>query len=259
MHGSQALIASGTENQWNFVRSHLDGLWGNAADFSSEQQVALWSKIASRNLLGIRALDSSPRDVDTWVNAERLDDTLTIDQEALALYTNDPRTWNGKSMASAIERYVTQAKTDGDNAFTEMWTGWGISNFSDDPDRDSMMTDDALKALNSANGLFVECGADTCATSHQKNFLNAVTTAHSKGQHFMWFANTGDPEKFGSTGALKRFQDTYKVLQDRGLWHTNDVVMVMNYSGRYPALPETVNGQPADTITGMLYWALQQG
>ncbi len=257
MHGSQALAAPGSDSQWSYVRANLDGLWGNAAGFSMEDQVALWEKITTRNLVGVRAVRDEPRLVDSWDAAEEFSPGLEINQEALALYTNVPSDWNGRSVAEAKSLYVHDPGANDRNTFTEIWTGWNIHNFTVGKDNRAPIVGSAWKAFNDAAGVFVECGSDRGATGYSEGFLNAINTAHANGKHFMWFANTSTDVE-GRSGALKRFQDTYNFLRDKGLWHTNDVVMLINYDGAYPALPETVNGQPADTIAGMLYWALKQ-
>ncbi len=256
MHGSNALAAPGNEDQWSFVRANLDGLWANSARFSTAEQVALWNKIATRNMLGVRALRDEVRNVGTWGRAEDIDHSLALNQEAVALYTPTPGEWNGKTVSQAQEHYVSGPGVTDNNRFGEIWTGWSIHNFTEGRGT-KPITGDAQKAFSDAAGMFVECGSDRCADGYSPAFLNAINAAHSQGKHFMWFANTATDAE-GKTGALERFQATYNFLRDKGLWHTNDVVMLINYGGAYPVLPETVNGQPADTITGMLYWALKQ-
>jgi hypothetical protein len=49
-------------------------------------------------------------------------------------------------------------------------------------------------------------------------------------------------------------QDCVRAHEDAGA--TPDIWIVFEYATLTPTLPESVNGQPADTITGMAYWLI---
>ncbi len=253
MHGSNALANDPSKDaQWSYVRSHLDGIWGNNAKMSVEEQARLWRKVATRNLVSVQALHSKLENPGNLSKVAEVDKSLAIKREAISLYTSKPQEWTGKTIAGFAANYVTNPNVAASQRYTEVWTGWSMHNWVTKP------TGAAGKAIDESAGVFVECGAGVCtAGPRQQNLVLAITEAHAQGKHFMWFANTQIP-LYGTSGALGRFQSTYNMLRSKGLWRTNDVVMLINYQGKYKDVPETVDGQPADTITGMLYWALQQ-
>ena len=51
----------------------------------------------------------------------------------------------------------------------------------------------------------------------------------------------------------------YNYVDELGLWRPGDAIAVINYQGSYRALPErNADGTPADTVTGVLAWLLEQ-
>ena len=65
-------------------------------------------------------------------------------------------------------------------------------------------------------------------------------------------------ERRGTTW-LQTFQATYNHVASLGLWRPDDSIVIINYHGAHPSLPERLpDGSPANTTTGLAYWALQQ-
>jgi hypothetical protein len=254
LHGSNALANdASTDDQWAYVREHLDGIWGNNAKVSFEEEARLFSKITTRNLITEWPLSSDAaapwKGVSLFSGAQSGHPELKINREAIALFTSDPSLWNGRTIASAQQEYVTNPTAPEWMGYKSVMTGWLPQEF------EKPLQGDAGAAFQQGNGAFLECPRAVCTGGDlAREVADVMEAQHAKGDPFVWFASNND-----QPGWAKEFQDQYNFIRDQGLWRENDVVMVINYGGKYPALPETgPDGQPADTVTGMLYWALHQ-
>ncbi|MGL5865440.1 MAG: hypothetical protein ACRCYX_06130 [Dermatophilaceae bacterium] len=262
-HGANQLAAdSGLDSQWTFVRENLDGIWGNATGLSRDEQIQLFKKVTTRNVitevgLGEPGTVNVAGDWGATGDYGWLEEGIgsKINRQGIAFYTDDPARWSGRSIAEAKQKYITNPKNPLER-YDAVYTGWNTQNFG--PNKPAM-TPESNAAISQADGMFVECNNDHCApgTGLGDELRKAIKINRDANKPFIWFTAPADAADSGS-GFLKNFQESYNALRAEGLWRENDVVMIINYEGKYPAVPETVNGQPADTITGTLKWALEQ-
>jgi hypothetical protein len=267
LHGTQEVLSSEKDNQWSYVRANLDGIWGNGAGMELEDQAKVWRKVKTRNVITEVDFPANPNDktpsAAALAGAPRVDSSLKLNREAVAMYTAEPKTWDGRSFSAVQKQYVTGTDIDPAERHKAIYTGWNLNNWVD-PNYDSVhakrmanpITGSAVQVQDQAAGQFVECGHDHCAKEglNFNAFERAIRSSHAKNEPFIWFTSP-HPE---TQDQLKNFQAGYNLIASKGLWRSNDVVMIINYRGESPMLPETVNGQPANTVTGMLYWALKQ-
>lgn len=115
----------------------------------------------------------------------------------------------------------------------------------------------------------MECIGGLCGSNSPKfgaAFDEFFTTVHGLGKPVFIFASRSGkpPVRLGWNGLVENHYEKVKRL---GGWRSDDVFMVIPYnanpepdgSGGYPALPMVnADGSPADTTTGILYWALHQ-
>ena len=92
--------------QWTYVRQNLDGIWGNNANVTAEEEASLWCKIATRTL--ITEWDAVPDRPDAgWVpvgifsGAQAAHPDLVINREAISFWPPSPSSWEGVTIASA--------------------------------------------------------------------------------------------------------------------------------------------------------------
>ena len=94
---------------------------------------------------------------------------------------------------------------------------------------------------------------------HTRAVFPSDRGTHARGQSFVWFTGYYAESGIGSSGWLAKIQQTYNAIAAAGLWRPGDAVTVINYYGSYPTLPErNPDGTPADTVTGVLAWLLEQ-
>ena len=91
----------------------------------------------------------------------------------------------------------------------------------------------------------------------RRALLNAWNRTHEGDRPFIWFNGVGagdHAEWFQAT------QNQYLMLEAHDVLRPDEVVMIINYSERLAHVPEVdpATGQPALTVTGMLYWLLPQ-
>ncbi len=258
MHGNNELATnSSLDDDWDYVRQNLDGIWGNTVGVDMPTQIKMWRKIKTRNIISVDQVRPSPGpDFDRFgpnsIPEETASD-IKLNREAIALYTNDPGNWLERTIAQARARH---ASADMKYPYQAVYTGWGMGNFVEpggpvknaDP-----LTPEAETALNQGDGAFVECLKTQCTMGglFTDGFTGLMEKMHAQDKPVIFFYSPGN------TG-LVDFQKNYNSLKERGLWHKNDIIMLMNYHGNFDVAPETINGEPANTTTGMLYWALKQ-
>ncbi len=262
MHGSNVLAEDDRlDGQWAFVRKNLNGIWANNVGVSLEEQARLYRKIATRTIITEQPLgsDLSGRgwpSVERYAGVQARYPDVKLDREAVALYTKDAQRWTGRSIAEAKAEFVSNPGVPSSLRYRSVYTGWQPMNW----DPSAPMPRAAAAAAGAAGGMFVECPRGLCANPKGAvggNFRRAIRAAHADGQPFVWFASSGGSSA-PTSGWLTQFQATYDALRAEGLWRESDVVMIINYHGTYRTVPETVGGRPADTVTGMAYWALRQ-
>ncbi len=86
--------------------------------------------------------------------------------------------------------------------------------------------------------------------------LTCASTAHAKGGAFIWFDSI-----YAATTIhewLTATQAAYTDIAAMGVIQPQDVIVLINYSGRLPSVPEAVDGQAAELTTGIAYWLLHQ-
>ena len=115
-------------------------------------------------------------------------------------------------------------------------------------------------ANRNAGAVVIECHMDDCLyPGIREQFFRVIEETHARGQSFVWFTGYYTESGIGSSGWLAKIQQTYNAIAAAGLWQPGDAVTVINYYGSYPALPErNPDGTPADTVTGILAWLLEQ-
>ncbi|MGL5828384.1 MAG: hypothetical protein ACRC0L_02295 [Angustibacter sp.] len=260
MHGNNVLAdKSDTDEQWTYVRENLDGIWGNNADVSSETQIRMWQKLRTRNVISIDTVPAGPEASRTFQRfGERgtpegqTSGRIKLNREAIALYTHEPSDWVGDSVAEARAVHASPSMK---YPYKRVYTGWGMRNFlpADTASKNyAPITDDIDQVLDDGDGAFVECMQTVCTQGGDftDSFNTAMDRMHRQNKPIIFF--------WSPSGGISAFKANYTTLLKQRKWRTNDIVMIINYNGKYPVLPQTVNGEPADTVTGMLYWALQQ-
>jgi len=251
------------DEQWTYVRQNLDGIWGNNANVTAEEEASLWCKIATRTL--ITEWDAVPDGPDAgWVpvgifsGAQAAHPDLVINREAISFWPPSPSSWEGVTIASANAEYVTNTSVPAWELYGSVYTGWQPQEFA------TPLDGGAEQAFDQAGGTAFECPLDAClGGAIYQDAFNIITAIHAQGKPFVWFAsnNTVPPRPDWPTV----FKNTYNYFSMMGLWQPNDVVMIINYdlpdsgTGGFPPVPETLaDGGDAPTVTGMLYWALHQ-
>jgi hypothetical protein len=268
LHGTQEVLSGDKDEQWSYVRNNLDGIWGNGAKMTLDDQVKIWHKVKTRNVISEVDFPDNPNDklpsVEALAGASTVDPSIKMNREAVAMHTSDPKTWEGRDFDDVMERYVTGSDIPAAYRYKTIYTGWNVRNWVDPALNAKIaeinaepITGRAATIHEQATGQFVECGHGFCARErggHAEGLERAIRSSHAKNEPFIWFTSPGpdgEPQ-------VENFKGAYNLLKSKGLWRTNDAVVMINYQGEFPMLPETVNGQPANTVTGMLYWALKQ-
>lgn len=253
LHGSNGLANNADwDSQWPYVRQHLDGFWGNNAGISAQEEAALWKKIVGRTLFTEwdsvdKAHFVSP---DVFTGAEQFMPGVVINREAICLYADAFSDWEGTTIADAVANYVTNPAVDVPHRFKGVCTGF-------QPFAQADLKGAALAAFQASVATFIEYPATAWTLGGQKdNFVNIVKATHAKGSSFIWFDSIYDDttihDWFASTKAA------YGDFEAMGLLQSKDVILLMNYGGRLPSVPETVAGEPAESTTGIAYWLLHQ-
>lgn len=260
LHGNNQLADNAAlDAQWTYVRQNAHGIWGNNANISDAQSASLIRKMTTRNLITEYPVPSGGA---SWLpllafnNLQVLYSDLndTLNPEAIAFYTSDTSRWNGRTVAQA-EAIYTDPTALPTRRYGAVYTGWQPQNFDPTNPRYIYANANALLAFRSSKGTFIECPLGACTSGKLgEAFRRAIRETHVRGRPFIWFASNS-----GSPGWLAAFQATYNAIAAEGLWRSEDVIAIVNYSGRYPAVPESLGGGvAADTSMGLAYWALQQ-
>lgn len=244
--GSNALVAEGVDDEsWAYVREHLDGIWGNNDSVSRTEEIALFKKLSTRNLITEWTVDAGNYwiPVEAFSGAQAYDRSLVINREAVTLYTDTPSAWRTASVASARAAYVTNGDAPAWQRYASVYTGWRPKDLEDP------LTGRSARALREGGAVSVECPGRECLSGAPKaGFLRALNTAHADGKPFIWTYSAG-------RGAWQEdLKSVYNMVSSEGLWRSNDVVVVINYGGRKEPLPESKD----DTVTGILKWLLEQ-
>ncbi len=261
LHGNNQIANDpGLDSQWSFVRENVDGIWGNPVGMDAGEIGRLINKVDTRQFIAEAALPpaGTPIEVPTFEYVEQQNPGLFLRREGVAFYTDQPSLWDGRSVAG-IRGKIPLVGPQRKPLYDHVYTGWQPYNFLNTDSRSIRPGSSADRALDDGDGLFVECPSRACAEPQNglgPNFRAAIQEAHANGRPFIWFASR--PPSLTGSGWLQQFQMTYNSIRDAGLWRRGDIVMVISYDGSYPIVPETVDGQPADTIMGSIYWALKQ-
>ncbi len=261
-HGTNALANDGSlDARWPYVREHLDGFWGNNASISGAEIARLVNKVDTRQLITESEFRGSSFFVETYDYVEQLDQRIDFEREAITFYTAQPSHWDGDTINGARRAVERAAYGPGDDRYLNVFTGWQPQNFYTDRVRTYppiQPGSSAERAAQSGDGVFVECPNDVCnGVEYENGFFRAMWIARLTGQKFVWLASR--PPGSSSSGWLREFQTMYNRVSAEGLWRPGDIVVVIAYSGDYPMVPErNANGHAADTLTGIMYWALKQ-
>ena len=277
-HGSEQLLGA-TDAQWPYVRENLDGFWGHWSSVSGDEAqirntIELTRKVVGRKLVAEHAIangDGScggfmedwfyggvPGVANTGVEGRAPD--IRYDRVAAALYAGDnPDCWGAVGGISAMfDKFQGQgydtvyALYQATNLITVAGPGEGFPLIKSGSSGDH--------AYRNAGGVVIECQMDDCLhPSVSDQFFRLIEETHARGASFVWFTGYHPESGIGSSGWLANIQRTYNAIAERGLWRPGDAVTLINYYGSYPALPERrPDGTPADTVTGILAWLLEQ-
>ncbi len=270
-HGSEPLLGA-TDAQWPFVRANLDGFWGHFSsapnhEAAVRQTIELTRKVEGRKLVAEHPIaigsagscrsfpaDSFYRDVESRAS------DIRYDRVAAALYAGtNPNCWGAAGgVSAAIDEYR-------DQGYETVYALYQPQNLSTDGPTEGFprITPGSSGdiAYRNAGGVAIECPTDACLVHPTLNepFFRAIRETHARGASFVWFTGYHPSYGIGSSGWLASIQRTYDAITALGLWRPGDAVVVVNYEGRYAALPErNSDGTPADTVTGVLAWLLEQ-
>jgi hypothetical protein len=277
-HGSEQLLGA-TDAQWQYVRENLDGFWGHWSSAPNHETqirntIELTRKIVGRQLVAEHAIarpDGScvpfmedyfyagvPGVANTGVEGRAPD--IRYDRVAAALYAGDnPDCWGAAGgVFAALDKYQSQgygtvyALYQATNLITVPGPGEGFGRITPGSSGDL--------AYRNAGGVVIECQMDDCLhPTVRDQFFRVIEETHARGASFVWFTGYHPESGIGSTGWLANIQRTYHAIAAAGLWLPGDAVTLINYYGSYPALPERrPDGSPADTVTGILAWLLEQ-
>lgn len=243
MHGLNVLAADDSlDDQWTYVREHLDGIHNNTAYINVDLQAKIWRKVKTRNVTAeLHPNGKLPQPAGESMLERKYPDIKLKRQEAI-YYTNKPNeAWEQYD----LDEFQKAFKKSG---YTNWWFGMQPGNF------ERGLTGKALEAYHMSGGAMMEVPRSLALKRYYKEMSTAMKDAQAKGGGFMWFNSNvqGGPW-------LESFQRTYTKYKNEGRWSENDIVMLINYQGRMPLVPEVdEKGNPADTFTGLLYWALHQ-
>jgi hypothetical protein len=269
-HGSEALLGD-TDSQWPFVRANLDGFWGywsSTTDTNAgiDMAVELTRKVTGRKL--VLEQDISIGYQCRGLNADNFHGggggiesrapDIEFERTAVAIYAGEiPDCWGP---LGGVQGILNQYQPAG---YDQVWSLWQASNVMNIEEGDDFPRvrpgSSGEMALQQASGLVIECHMTDCIhPAIRDEFFRVIAEAHARGQSFVWFTGY-HPEMGPPTGWLAKLQQTYNAIRAQGLWRPGDAVLVINYYGSYPALPERrLDGTPADTVTGILAWLLEQ-
>lgn len=269
-HGSEALLGD-TDSQWPFVRANLDGFWGywsstTDTDAGIDMAAELTRKVTGRKLVleqdisigyQCRGLNDDNFHGGTGIEGRAPD--IQFERVAVAIYSGEiPECW---APVGGVAGIFDQYQSAG---YDQVWSLWQASNVLRIEEGDDFPRiqpgSSAELAFGDADGLVIECHMDDCVhPAIRDEFFRVIAEAHARGQSFVWFTGYHPDLGYPKSGWLAKVQQTYNDIAAQGLWRPGDAVMVINYYGSYPALPERQpDGSPADTVTGVLAWLLEQ-
>lgn len=266
MHGANSLAKSDVDDQWTYVRENLDGMWTNGVGISMEEMVEIWRKIKTRVLIQPTVCKTEQCNWNDGgsVNLQRKYPDIKLEREALALYKNNSTYWAADDVEVAYKEYVDKtgvAPEEQWRLFKNIYSGWGSKPFADiEYNSDAVpLNPNAQHVFDTAKGTFVEASSSYFRVAHVPNGLhNAWRRTHANGNRpFIWFQGAGDGTAETWFQATK---NEYFFLEANNIFKPHDVIMLMNYGGGIVNTPELdpKTGEPADSVTGILYWLLHQ-
>ena len=277
-HGSEQLLGD-TDAQWQYVRENLDGFWGHWSSVSGQeaqfrqhdrthpQGRRPQARRRTRHRQRRRSCGSFMEDcfyagvpgvAGSGVEGRAPD--IRYDRVGAALYAGDnPNCWGAVGGISAMfEKFQGQG-------YPTVYALYQATNLIDvgypvaEYPRITPGSSGDL-AYRNAGAVVIECQMDDCLhPGIREQFFRVIEETHARGQSFVWFTGYHPESGIGSSGWLAKIQQTYNAIAAAGLWRPGDAVTLINYYGSYPALPErNADGTPADTVTGILAWLLEQ-
>jgi len=276
--GNHPLADAAQDSQWAYVREHADGIWFNAAGLTWSNIYAIVNKMNNRAI--INEMNSHVKDLGAWPSLE-----LTHPNRLLEMYPNLQMTYEANSLYKgyrnmdalltfnvgeiAWAQNTYSHATPNGNAMTypKIYTGWQAFPFMENPEGGRLlMTDDGHDAENEfieGDGAFMELGPAHMVQLPKYRFAltDCASLCHAGGKPFLWFmaryrqnAPPADDPVF-----MQSVKNAYYIMEADELIQSNDAYFIVNYDGEMNVLPETHNGQPAATMTGIMYWLLHQG
>lgn len=272
-HGAQTLAqgSPAQDAQWAYVRTCLQGIYYNTANFEPPDRIAMWRKLNTRNIFGIRNANGAAEDSDPMFGPSTLtyEETHTADirlnRDSTVVYTNNPRLWDNITVEELRDVLATYPNANPivtpENVWRDVYVGYALGNWFDPMTYPggALSSPGAVAALASAGGTMVECIGGLCGSNGTQGhaFLDVLGRTHANGKALLMFVSHSFNQ--GDSGWLGQFQHEYQKAGDLGMWQADDIVSIINYNDHYPVLPMTnTDATTPDTVTGMLYWALHQ-
>jgi hypothetical protein len=281
LHGSTTLTNSVIDNQWAYVREHADGIWFNAAGLSWPSISNLVSKMNNKRV--VNELNSQVKDLGVWPALTNthpnkllaMAPDIGMTYEATCVYkgyanTDALLTWNtneieyARSIYSAVPAGITNAM-----AYPKIYTGWQAFPFMVDRYEGKLLLvddgHDAESEFIEGDGAFVELGPAHMERLPDFRYAisNVTSLCHAGGKPFLWFRahyKKGISPAAEDPEFMQSVKNAYYIMEADGLIQTNDAYFIVNYDGELVCIPETdQSGNPASTMTGVMYWLLHQG
>lgn len=275
LHGNQVLTKKENDGRWTYVRQHLDGIWFNAAGLSGKMMASIFRKVRTRVI--VKEVDANGEQAKKakwekpgviWDSRlqERYPDIRLI-REALCVY-HDPKYCYADEVRDLRRMYVTNPAANPAYLYAKIYTLWQPFWVAPMPyieKREVLWGTIAETVFHQADGAGVECHPGLFAhnvAGHGLAVRHLLRRTHeAPGRTFIWFipvtlVKAGQP----SPKWCQMVRNAYYLLEAERVLRPNDILMVINYHGALTALPETdpATGAPAATMTGALYWLLNQ-
>ena len=270
-HGLNELVNYEDENWldgWEYVQEHLDGIWHNAHRFPTSRRAAMFDATQTRVIK-----NELPNQIPNVTYPDQFDIT--------------PRPY----LEGA---YFYRKNLDHEGLYTDMTNYWRTVNDSLHPDRTSWkhyngvmlgfqpgpfgINEDGLTQIENSEFIntFHESDGVFIETPYQHGMLgpayrtivNAAHLTHQDrpGKSFVLFISKmgwlDTPE--GQARWVQTIKNRYYKYEDAGIFTPNDVIALVFYrpgdEQNMPGTPEVdpETGRALPTITGMLYWMLNQ-
>lgn len=269
-HGSEQLVR-GDDRRWTYVRENLDGFFGKFSSAPDHDTALRWTAELTRKVRGRELVVEHPiastadgscvgfPDDSYYRSVEASAPDLGYERVAAALYSaNEPECWGA---GGGVDRALDVYRAQGYETVYALFQPQNLSPVESTRGFPRIAPGSSGdRAYRRAGGIALECPIDACVVSPplRDAFFQAIRDAHARNVPFVWFTGYDPSYGLGKSGWLEKVQTVFDAVDAEGLWRRDDTIVLINYGG-YPALPERrADGRPADTVTGILAWLLDQ-